>query len=86
MHWLHSLTGAKKIVDLCAGSGTGMITAVLDGIEWIGAEMCREAVTIAQARHAFWSGLSPEAIELMKKDSATKSIQKQNKIARLENK
>jgi hypothetical protein len=86
MHWLHSLTGAKKIADLCAGSGTGMIAAALDNIEWIGAEVCPEAVLIAQARHAFWSGLSPEAIELMKKDSATKSIQKQNKIARLENK
>jgi len=86
MHWWHSLTNAKKIVDLCAGSGTGMIAAALDDIEWIGAEMCQEAVTIAQARHAFWSGLSPEAIELMKKDSATKAIQKQNKIARLENK
>jgi site-specific DNA-methyltransferase (adenine-specific) len=62
MHWLHSLTGAKKIVDLCAGSGTGMITAALDGIEWIGAEMCPEAVTIAQARHAFWSNLHRDAV------------------------
>lgn len=62
MHWLHSLTGAKKIVDLCAGSGTGMITAALDGIEWIGAEVCPEAVTIAQARHAFWSNLHRDAV------------------------
>ena len=86
MHWLHSLTGAKRILDLTAGSGTGMLTALLDGVEWLGAEVCPEAVTIAQARHAFWSGLSPEAIETMKKDSATKAIQKQNKLARLENK
>lgn len=62
MHWLHCLTGAKKIVDLCAGSGTGMFTAALDGIEWIGAEVCPEAVTIAQARHAFWSNLHRDAV------------------------
>jgi hypothetical protein len=62
MHWLHSLTGTKKIVDLCAGSGTGMFTAALDGIEWIGAEVCPEAVTIAQARHAFWSNLHRDAV------------------------
>jgi hypothetical protein len=73
MHWLHSLTGAKKIVDLCTGSGTGMITAALDGIEWIGAEMCREAVTIAQARHAFWAGLSHEARRAMVEGSIVPS-------------
>jgi hypothetical protein len=73
MHWLHSLTGAKKIVDLSAGSGTGMITAALDGIEWIGAEMCREAVTIAQARHAFWAGLSHEARRAMAEESIVPS-------------
>ena len=73
MHWLHSLTGAKQIVDLCAGSGTGMITAALDGIEWIGAEMCPEAVTIAQARHAFWSGLSFEARRAMVEESIVPS-------------
>ncbi|HMY18079.1 MAG TPA: hypothetical protein PKA58_17265, partial [Polyangium sp.] len=73
MHWLHSLTGAKKIVDLCAGSGTGMITAALDGIEWIGAEMCPEAVTIAQARHAFWAGLSHEARRAMVEESIVPS-------------
>ena len=73
MHWLHSLTGAKKIVDLCAGSGSGMIAADLDGIEWIGAEMCPEAVTIAQARHAFWSGLSHEARRAMVEESIVPS-------------
>lgn len=50
MHWLHSLTGAKKIVDLCA-----------------------EAVTIAQARHAFWSGLSHEARRTMVEESIVPS-------------
>lgn len=73
MHWLHSLTGAKKIVDLCAGSGTGMFTAALDGIEWIGAEVCPEAVTIAQARHAFWSGLSHKARRAMVEESIVPS-------------
>jgi site-specific DNA-methyltransferase (adenine-specific) len=69
MRWLHSLTGANKIVDLSAGSGTGMFTAALDGIEWIGAEVCPEAVTIAQARHAFWAGLSFEARRAMIEDA-----------------
>ena len=73
MHWLHSLTGAKKIVDLCAGSGTGMLTAALDGIEWIGAEMCPEAVIIAQSRHAFWAGLSHEARRAMVEESIVPS-------------
>lgn len=73
MHWLHSLTGASKIVDLCAGSGTGMLTAALDGIEWIGAEMCPEAVIIAQARHAFWSGLSFDVRRAMMEDDVVPS-------------
>jgi site-specific DNA-methyltransferase (adenine-specific) len=73
MHWLHSLTGAKKIVDLCTGSGTGMLTAALDDIEWIGAEICPEAVVIAQARHAFWAGLSHEARRAMVEESIVPS-------------
>lgn len=59
MHWLHALTGARRIVDICAGSGPGMLTAAIDGIDWVGAEVCPEAVEIARARHAFWSALSP---------------------------
>ncbi len=62
MHWLHALTGARRIVDICAGSGTGMLTAAIDGIEWVGAEVCPEAVEIARARHAFWSALSPDSL------------------------
>jgi len=62
MHWLHSLTGAKRIGDLCGGSGTGMFTAYLDVVDWIGAEMCPEAIVIAEARLAFWSSLSHEAV------------------------
>jgi site-specific DNA-methyltransferase (adenine-specific) len=73
MHWIHSLTAAKKIVDLCAGSGTGMLTAALDDIEWIGAEICPEAVVIAQARHAFWAGLSHEARRAMVEESIVPS-------------
>lgn len=68
MHWLHSLTGAKRIVDLCAGSGSGMITAAIDGSEWTGAEICPEAVIITKARHAFWAGLSHEARRAMVED------------------
>lgn len=61
MHWLHSLTGAKRILDLTAGSGTGMYTAYLDGIDWFGAEICPQAIVIAEARLAFWRGLSFDA-------------------------
>ncbi len=68
MHWLHSLTGAKRILDFTAGSGTGMLTAAIDGIEWLGAEICPEAITIAQARHAFWTGLSFQAREAFMRD------------------
>jgi hypothetical protein len=45
-----------------------MFTAYLDGIEWIGAEMCPEAITIANARLAFWKGLSFEARRAMIED------------------
>lgn len=61
MHWLHSLTGASRILDMTAGSGTGMYTAFLDGTDWLGAEVCPEAIVIAEARLAFWRGLSFEA-------------------------
>lgn len=61
MHWLHSLTGAKRILDFTAGSGTGMYTAYLDDVEWLGAEICLEAIVIAKARLAFWKGLSFDA-------------------------
>ena len=73
MHWLHSLTGAKRILDFTAGSGTGMLTAAIDGIEWLGAEICPEAITIAQARHAFWTGLSHEARRAMVEESVVPS-------------
>lgn len=78
MHWLHSLTGAKRILDLTAGSGTGMYTAVLDGIEWLGAEICPDAVTIANARHAFWTSLHPDAIASFRNG---KSIARKPKVA-----
>jgi hypothetical protein len=62
MRWLHALTGAKRIGDLCAGSGSGAVAAYLDGIDWIGAEICHQAITITEARLAFWRGCSPSAI------------------------
>jgi hypothetical protein len=68
MHWLYLLTGAKRILDLTAGSGTGMFTAFLDGIEWLGAEVCPEAIVIAEARLAFWKGLSFQAREEFMRD------------------
>lgn len=61
MRWLHALTGAKRIGDLCGGSGSGMVAAYLDGIEWLGAELCPQAITIAEARLAWWRALTPQA-------------------------
>jgi hypothetical protein len=63
MRWLHRLTGAKRIGDLCGGSGSGAVAALLDGVEWIGAELSPQAITIAEARLAFWRGLSFAARE-----------------------
>lgn len=62
MRWLHALTSAKRIGDLCAGSGSGAIAAYVDGIEWIGADVCPEAIEIAEARLAFWRGCTPDAL------------------------
>lgn len=62
MRWLHALTGAKRIGDLCGGSGSGMVAAYLDGIDWIGAEISPQAIEIANARLAFWRSLSPDQI------------------------
>lgn len=62
MRWLHSLANPRKLPvgDLCGGSGSGAIAAHLDDIDWIGAEVSVQAVTIAEARLAFWRGLTPE--------------------------
>jgi hypothetical protein len=62
MRWHHRLTGATRIGDLCAGSGSGMVAAWMDGIDWVGAETCPHALEIAQARYAFWSKLTPAMI------------------------
>ena len=62
MRWLHRLTGAQRIGDMCAGSGSGMIAALMDGIDWVGAETCPHAVAIAEARYAFWSRLTPAMV------------------------
>ena len=62
MRWLHRLTGATRIGDLCAGSGSGMVAAWMDGIDWVGAETCPHALEIAQARYAFWSKLTPAMV------------------------
>ena len=61
MHWLHSITGVKRVLDFTAGSGTGMYTSYLDDVDWLGAEICPEAIVIAKARLAFWKGLSFDA-------------------------
>lgn len=70
MHWLHGLTGASRILDMTAGSGTGMYTAFLDGIDWLGAEICPQAIVIAEARLAFWRGLSFDARRAFTEDDA----------------
>lgn len=80
MHWHHSITGAKRILDLTGGSGTGMYTAALDGVDWLGAEICPEAITIANARHAFWTSLSLSALHaMMTEGDASKAIRLHDK-------
>lgn len=70
MRWLHALVGGGPIGDLCAGSGSGAIAAHLDGIDWIGSEVCPEAIEIAQARLAWWRGLAPSAVaEFLRTDT-----------------
>lgn len=58
MRLLHRLTGASSVIDLCAGSGSGMAAAAIDGIQWTGAEIHPEAVEIAEARHLYWAGVN----------------------------
>jgi hypothetical protein len=72
MH-LISLSGATKIGDLCVGSGSTAIAVLLLNrrraalgqplIEFIGAEICPEAVTIANARLKWWGNISDAALE-----------------------
>lgn len=62
MRYLHKLSGARKIGDLCAGSGSGAIAAHVDGLEYVGAEVSPHAKMIADARLSWWQGLAPEAL------------------------
>lgn len=62
MRYIHRLSGAKKIGDLCAGSGSGAIAAHVDGLEYVGAEVSPYAKMIADARLSWWRGLAPEAL------------------------
>jgi DNA modification methylase len=64
--YLIRLSGGDKIGDLCFGSGGTAIACQLLGLDFVGAELCPEAVTIARARLEFWSGLSPQAIDAFK--------------------
>ena len=61
LHWV-KLSGGKRIGDICAGSGGTAVTCDLFGLDFVGAELCPEAVTIANARRAFWRGISPQAL------------------------
>jgi hypothetical protein len=72
MH-LIGMSGATKIGDLCVGSGSTAIGVLLlnrrrealrqPPIEFIGAEICPEAVAIANARLAWWGNISDAALE-----------------------
>jgi hypothetical protein len=72
MH-LIAISGATKIGDLCVGSGSTAIAVLLlnrrraalgqQPIEFIGAEICPEAVAIANARLAWWGNISDAALE-----------------------
>ena len=57
-----------------------MYTAALDGIDWLGAEVCPEAVTIAESRYGFWTSLSLSALHaMMAEGDASKSIRMHTK-------
>ena len=66
MMYLAKLSGGSKIGDLCFGSGGTAIACQLLDLDFEGAELCPEAVEITNARLAFWSGLSPQAIDAFK--------------------
>jgi len=80
MLWFHAVTGANKIVDLTAGSCSGALAAHLADIEWIGAEVCPEAIVIGKARLAWWSGLSAEAKRAMLEDDVMPTPAKTNEL------
>jgi hypothetical protein len=52
-----------RVGDLCVGSGSAAIACQLLGAEFDGADMCAEAIEIANARLAFWAGITPQALE-----------------------
>jgi hypothetical protein len=66
MMYLIKLSGGDKIGDLCFGSGGTAIASQILGLDYEGAELCPEAVEITNARLAFWSGLSLQALETFK--------------------
>jgi len=80
MLWFHAVTGADKIVDLTAGSCSGALAAHLADIEWIGAEVCPEAIVIGKARLAWWSALSVEAKRAMLEDDVVPTPAKTNEL------
>lgn len=80
MLWFHAVTGADKIVDLTAGSCSGALAAHLADIEWIGAEVCPEAIVIGKARLEWWSALSAEAKRAMLEDDVVPTPAKTNEL------
>jgi predicted RNA methylase len=52
-----------RVGDLCVGSGSAAIACQLLGAGFDGAEMCPEAIEIANARLAFWAGIALQALE-----------------------
>jgi hypothetical protein len=58
----HAKGETFRVGDLCTGSGGTAIACQLLGAEFDGAEMCPEAVEIANARLAFWRGITPSAL------------------------
>lgn len=80
MLWFHAVTGADKIVDLTAGSCSGALAAHLADIEWIGAEVCPEAIVIGNARLEWWSALSAEAKRAMLEDDVVPTPAKTNEL------
>jgi DNA modification methylase len=51
-----------RVGDLCTGSGGTAIACQLLGAEFDGAELCPEAIEIANARLVFWAGVTPATL------------------------
>jgi len=81
---LLKLTGARRVGDLCAGSGAFAIAAWMRGVEWVGAGFCVEACVITRARLTAWQACTPQAVAaFMAGDEMPKAVETEKRQGRL---